>query len=197
VPRPFDRRRRGLILAEGCGVVVLEPGEAARGRGARVYGEVAGYGSAHVETGDAVATADAMAAAMRQALAAAGATVGDVDYVAAGAGSSPAGDRGEAMAMQRLFAAEPRPLRTSAIKSMTGDATAASGMLQVIACLLAAEHDCVPPTMNCEEEDADCGVPSHVRDRSIAHTIRTAVVNSFDCERAASLVVSQCATPSR
>jgi len=189
-PRPFDRRRRGLILGEGCGVLVLERSDAARARGARVYGEVAGYGSVPVETGDeAGAAADAIAEAMRRALAAAGTHAGKVDWVAAGAGSSPSGDRGEAMALGRLFAAEPDRLRTSAIKSMIGDAGAASGMLQVIACLLAAEHDRVPPTVNCEDEDPDCRVPSHVRGRSVAHTIRTAVVNSFDCDRAASLVV--------
>jgi len=189
-PRPFDRRRRGLILAEGCGVVVLERADAARERGARVYGEVAGYGSVPVDMGDeAVAAEEAIAEAMRRALAAAGTSTDEVDWVAAGAGSSPSGDRGEAMALRRLFAAEPHRLRTSAIKSMIGDAGAASGMLQVIACLLAAEHDRVPPTVNCEDEDPDCRVPSHVRGQSVAHTIRTAVVNSFDCDRAASLVV--------
>jgi 3-oxoacyl-[acyl-carrier-protein] synthase II len=93
------------------------------------------------------------------------------------------------MALRQLFAAEPPRLRTSAIKSMIGDAGAASGMLQVIACLLAAEHDRVPPTVNCEEEDPACPVPAHVRGRSVPHTIRTAVVNSFDCDRAASLVL--------
>ena len=189
-PRPFDRRRRGLILAEGCGVLVLERADAVRDRGAPVYGEVAGYGSVPVETGDeAVAAGEAIAEAMQQALAAAGTHTDEVDWVAAGAGSSPSADRGEAMALRRLFAAEPHRLRTSAIKSMIGEAGAASGMLQVIACLLAAEHDRVPPTVNCEEEDPACLVPAHVRGHSVPHTIRNAVVNSFDCDRAASLVV--------
>src|SRR5215468_11019710 len=198
-PRPFDRRRRGLIPAEGCGVLVLERAETAQARGARVYGEVAGYGSVPVEPSDdeAVATADAIAEAMRRALGAAGADVRDVDWVAAGAGSSPSGDRAEAMALRRVFAAEPPRLRTSAIKSMLGDACGASGMLQVIACLLAAEHDRVPPTINCEDEDPDCRVPAHVRGCSIAHPIRTAIVNSFDCDRAASLVVRANGSPSR
>jgi 3-oxoacyl-[acyl-carrier-protein] synthase II len=197
-PRPFDRRRRGLIPAEGCGVLVLESAEAARRRGARVYGEVAGYGSVPVEPGDdeAVATADAIVEAMRRALSAAGADAGEVDWVAAGAGSSPSGDRGEAIALRRVFADEPARLRTSAIKSMLGDASAASGMLQVVASLLAAEHHRVPPTVNCEDEDPDCRVPSHVRGRSVAHTIRTVVVNSFDCDRAASLVVRASGSPS-
>src|SRR5262245_6797317 len=155
-PRPFDRRRRGLILAEGCGVVVLEDVERARDRGARVYGEIAGYGSVPVEPGDeAAATADAIAEAMRRALGAAGAPgaagAGAPDWVAAGAASSPAGDHGEAAALRRLFDSPPPQLRTSAIKSMLGDAGAAAGMLQVIACLLAAEHDRVPPTVNCED----------------------------------------------
>jgi len=198
-PRPFDRRRRGLIPAEGCGVLVLESAEAARLRGARVYGEVAGYGSVPVEPGDdeAATTADAIAEAIRRALSAAGADAGEVDWVAAGAGSSPSGDRGEAMALRRVFADEPDRLRTSAIKSMLGDACSASGMLQVIASLLAAEHDRVPPTINCEDQDPDCRVPAHVRGRSVAHTIRTAVVNSFDCDRAASVVVRASGSRSR
>src|SRR5262249_15059923 len=114
---------------------------------------------------------------------------GEVDYVAAGAASSPSGDRGEAMALRRLFDAEPRRVRTSAIKSMLGDAGAAAGMLQVIACLLAAEHGHVPPTINCEDEDPECRVPSHVRGRGVAHTIPTAVRDSLHLDRAASLVV--------
>src|SRR5262245_36165010 len=84
-PRPFDRRRRGLLLAEGCGVVVLERADAARDRGARVYGEVAGYGSVPVDVGDeAVAAEEAIAEAMRRALAAAGTHTDEVDWVAAG-----------------------------------------------------------------------------------------------------------------
>jgi 3-oxoacyl-[acyl-carrier-protein] synthase II len=194
VPRPFDRRRRGIVLGEGCGVVMLEEAGAARARGARVYGEVAGYGSARVETGgDAAATAEAITEAMRRALMAADVAPADVDYLAAAASSSPCGDRGEAMAIRRLFGMEAPRLRTSAIKSMLGDAGAASGMLQVIACLLAAEHGRVPPTINCEDEDPDCRVPSPVRGRSVAHAIRTAVANSVDCDRAASLVVTRSA----
>lgn len=195
VPRPFDRRRRGILLGEGCGVLVLEAAGAARARGARVYGEIAGYGSAHVEPGDEAdaATAEAVTEAMRRALAAAGIAAGDVDLVAAAASSSPCGDRGEALALRRLFGPEAPRLRTSAVKSMLGDAAAASGMLQVIACLLAAEHGRVPPTMSCEEEDPDCRVPSLVRDRSVPHAIRTAVANAVDGDRAASLVVTRSA----
>jgi 3-oxoacyl-[acyl-carrier-protein] synthase II len=197
-PRPFDRRRRGMIPGEGCGVVVLEPAEAAQRRGARIYGEVLGYGTAPVEAGEsAVACSEAIAAAMGSALTAAAVEVAEVDYLAAGASSSPSGDRGEAMAIRRLFGAGAPRLRTSAIKSMLGDALAASGMLQVIACLLAAEHHRVPPTMNCEDEDPNCQVSSHVRDRSQAHTVRTAIANSFDCDRAASLVVRRNADATR
>src|SRR5262249_3747943 len=82
--------------------------------GARGYGEMGGYGSVPVETGDeAGAAAEAIAEAMRRALTAAGSHTDEVDWVAAGAGSSPSGDRGEAMALGRLFAAEPDRLRTS------------------------------------------------------------------------------------
>src|SRR5262245_33155435 len=106
-PRPFDRRRRGLVLGEGCGVVVLELAEEARARGARVYGEVAGYGSASVEAGDATqAMAASVAGAIREALRMAGVGADEVDYVAAGAGSAPAGDHAEAMALRQLFAAD-------------------------------------------------------------------------------------------
>src|SRR5262249_59400752 len=98
---------------------------------------------------------------------------------APGAAWAPSGESGESQALQRAVAAEPHRLRTSAIKSMLGDACAASGMLQVIACLLAAEHDRVPPTINCEDEDPGCRVPAHVRRCSIAHPIPTPIVNSF------------------
>lgn len=192
VPRPFDRRRRGPILGEGCGVVVLEEAGAARARGARVYGTIAGWGSAPVEADDdGTATTNALTGAMRQALAAAGLGPGDVDYLAAAADSSPRGDRAEAEAIRELFGVEAPRLRTSAIKSMLGEAGAASGMLQVIACLLAAEHGRVPPTLGCTEEDPACRMPSHVRDRSVPHTVRTAMANALDCDRAASLVVTR------
>src|SRR5262249_60084055 len=98
--RPFDRRRRGLLLAEGCGVVVLERAAAARDRGARVYGEVAGYGSVPVDVGDeAVAAEEAIAEAMQRALAAAGIGTEEVDWGAAGAGSSPPRRRGGALGL--------------------------------------------------------------------------------------------------
>src|SRR5262249_57028953 len=96
---------------------------------------------------------------------------------------------------RRLFGAPPPQLRMSAIKSMLGDAGAAAGMFQVIASLLAAEHRRIPATVNCEDEDPECQVPSHVRGRSIPHTIRTAIVNSFDCDRAASLVLRPSEAP--
>jgi 3-oxoacyl-[acyl-carrier-protein] synthase II len=191
-PLPFDRRRRGMILGEGAGVLVLEKADAARARGARVYGEVVGYGSAPVdEASEATGLASGIEEAMRRALRAAEARAEDVDYLAAGANSSFAGDRAEARAIQTLFGRDAPRLRTSTVKSMLGEAYSASGLLQVIACLLAAEQNLVPPTVNCEEEDPECHVPGHVRGESAPHRIRVAMANSFGSGRAASLVVRQ------
>lgn len=153
--RPFDRDRKGMIPAEGAGVLVLETLERARARGARIYAEVVGYGlscDAHHMTG-AHPEGDGALAAMRQALAAAGRPADEVSYVSAHGTGTPTNDSVEAKALERLFGARTPQVPVSSIKSMIGHSMGAASALEAIVCALAVAEDRVPPTVGFEAAD--------------------------------------------
>ncbi len=154
--RPFDRARKGMIPGEGAGVLVLEPLERARARGARIYAEVAGYGlscDAHHMTG-AQPQGNGAVRAMEMALASAGARPEDVDYISAHGTGTPTNDQVEAIAIARLFGE--RAPAVSSIKSMIGHTMGAASALESVACALAVARGCVPPTANFEAPDEGC-----------------------------------------
>lgn len=164
--RPFDAGRDGFVMADGAGIVVLESLSHALRRGARIQAEVVGYGA----TSDAyhmVAThpeGDGAYRAMRLALRDAGLTPGDVDVVSAHATSTEAGDRSEALALQRLFgggdAAVPHVPRVpvTANKSMTGHMLGAAGGAEAIALVRCLQEGLIPPTINQEQPDPECAL---------------------------------------
>ncbi len=178
--QPFDRRRKGMIPGEGAAVLVLEPLERARLRGATIYAEVAGYGlscDAHHMTGAHPEAAGA-ARAMEQALATSGLAPADVDYVSAHGTGTPANDRIEAMAVRRVFGERASRVPTSSIKSMIGHTMGAASALESVVCCLAVADGRVPPTINFEEPDPDCDldcVPNQARELSV----RVAMNNAY------------------
>ncbi len=176
--RPFDRHRKGLVLAEGAGMVVLERADHARARGAEILAQIAGVGMS-ADAADLVApTLDGTAAAMRACLADARISVDAIDYINAHGTGTVANDITEIKVIKAVFGDAARRLSISSTKSMHGHALGASGSLELIAVIEAIRHGIVPPTINIEELDPECDLdvtPCHARDRPI----RGAISNAF------------------
>ena len=158
--RPYDRDRDGFVMGEGAGVVVLEEYEHAKARGARIYGEVIGYGM----SGDAYhitapsEDGDGAFRCMTAALKRAGITPGDIDYINAHGTSTPLGDQAEVAAVLGVFGDHARKsaggkLLMSSTKSMHGHCLGASGAVESIACIHAVRDGVVAPTVNLDKPD--------------------------------------------
>jgi 3-oxoacyl-[acyl-carrier-protein] synthase II len=188
---PLDRRRNGIVPGEGCAIVVLEEYEHARERGARIWAEVLGYGTAfnpHRSRHD-LQNGQAICRAMRQALQDAAVETDRVDLVGCSANSSQLGDLAESNAIRCIFGDRPRPFLT-AITSMLGESYSASGAMQAAACVMAMHHETIPPTIHCDEPDPSCAVDRLVREPK-TYSVRTALANTQGCAgNAASLVLA-------
>lgn len=178
--RPFDKGRDGFVMAEGAGILFLEEYESARSRGAKIYGEVAGYGL----TGDAYhLTAPApggegAARCMKMALKKSGLSIDQVDYINAHGTSTPFNDLYETMAIKSVFGDQARKIMVSSTKSMTGHTLGAAGGIEAAYCLLAMDKGFVPPTINYQEPDPECDldyVPNEARQTKVDVTLS----NSF------------------
>jgi 3-oxoacyl-[acyl-carrier-protein] synthase II len=178
--RPYDRDRDGFVIGEGAGVVVLEEREHALARGARIYGEVIGYGlsgdafhiTAPAEDGDGAQRC--MAAAMKRA----NITAGDIDYINAHGTSTPLGDEIELKAIERLLGNSAGRVAMSSTKSAIGHLLGAAGAVEAIFCLLAMRDGIAPPTINLDNPSVETAidlVPHTARKRQID----VALSNSF------------------
>ena len=178
--RPWDRDRDGFVLSDGGGAMVLEEYEHARRRGARLYGELVGFGM----SGDAyhitAPPEDGSGArlAMHNALRDAGVNTGEVQYLNAHATSTPLGDKAETAAIKATFGDHAYKLAVSSTKSMTGHLLGAAGVVEAIFCVLALRDQVAPPTTNCENPDPDCDL-DFVPNTARAMRIEVAVSNSF------------------
>lgn len=178
ISRPFDGTRRGGVLSEGAGVVVLEELEHALRRRACIYGEVAGYATT-AEAHGVIEIADDdsfLARSIRAALAAARIRPSEVDYVSAH-GPSDICDMQETRAIKAVFGEHAYHLTVSSIKSMIGNPLAAAGPLQVISAAMALQEQRVPPTINYTTPDPECDL-DYVPNRARVCRVNVAVVNS-------------------
>jgi 3-oxoacyl-[acyl-carrier-protein] synthase II len=178
-PAPFDKNRDGLVMGEGAAVIVLERESHARARGARIYAELAGYGS----TADAFhVTAphekgEGGRAAILQALASAAANPADVGYINAHGTATQLNDLSETKAIKGAFGDLARHIPVSSTKSMTGHMMGATGALEVVFCVQAIREGVLPPTIHYQTPDPDCDldiVPNRAREARIDLAISNA-----------------------
>jgi 3-oxoacyl-[acyl-carrier-protein] synthase II len=175
--QPFDKNRRGMLVSEGSGIVVLEELQSASSRGANLYAEVAGLGlscDAHHMT---LPACEGMVASMQSALRDSGICERDIDYICAHGTGTPVNDRMESLAIRKLFYDGGNCVPVSSIKSMIGHAMGAASAIEVVACALAIRDGIVPPTANHENEDPECNVdcvPNRARKKKLRFVLNNA-----------------------
>ncbi|MGA7917697.1 MAG: beta-ketoacyl-[acyl-carrier-protein] synthase family protein [Candidatus Acidiferrales bacterium] len=176
--RPFSKDRRGLILGEGGAMMVLEPMDAAKARGAKIYGEICGFGmtaDAHHLTQP---TVQGPARAMRGALREAGLAPEEIGYINAHGTGTPGNDPVESSAIREVFGAHADKIGVSSTKSLHGHALGAAGALEAVATLLALYHGILPPTANYNERDPECDL-DYIPNQPRALRVGAALSNSF------------------
>ena len=175
--RPFSRDRKGLILGEGGAMLVLEPLDAARARGAKVYGEIAGFGMSSDARHITQPSVEGPASAMRSAIADAGIALEEVGYINAHGTGTITNDVTETRAIREVFGGYADGLLVSSTKSMHGHALGAAGALEAAATLLALERGVIPPTANYTERDPQCDldvVPNEAREKQVESALSNA-----------------------
>jgi 3-oxoacyl-[acyl-carrier-protein] synthase II len=178
--RPFDRDRDGFILGEGAGMLVLEELEHAKVRGAKIHGEIVGYGS----SADAFRITDShdegrgAIACMREALEVSRLDPDDIDYINAHGTSTNVNDSIETLAIKRSFGEAAYNVPISSTKSMMGHLIAAAGSVEAIVCLLTIRDGMLPPTINLENPDPECDL-DYVPNEARRKQVDVALSNSF------------------
>lgn len=177
---PFDKRRAGFVIGEGAAVLVLEEYEHAKARGAKIYGEVCGYGSTcdayHITAPDPEGKGGtrAMLDAMREA----GYTDADRVYVNAHGTGTPMNDSVETMVIKNALGGAAKKAYVSSTKSMTGHMLGAAGAVEALACIMALNESVIPPTINLNEQDEACDL-NCVPNTAVKAEIDLALSNSL------------------
>lgn len=177
---PFDARRSGFVMGEGAGALVLESLSHAQARGAAILCEVGGYGATsdayHITAPDPDGAGGARA--MQMAIADAGMTPGDIDYINAHGTSTPVNDRVETLAIKKAFGDAANRVHISSTKSMTGHLLGAAGAVEAIACILAIRDGIIPPTIGYAQPDPDCDL-DYTPNQALETPVRAAISNSL------------------
>ena len=178
--RPFDKDRDGFIIGEGAGVVILEELEFAQKRGAKIYGEVLGYGlnsdAYHITAPDP--DGRGAATCMKLALKDAGISADEVDYINAHGTSTVLNDLSETKAIKSVFGERSRQIPVSSNKSMIGHMWAGAGVVEAIFSLLTIKHGIIPPTINYETPDPECDL-DYVPNKARRAEVKIVLSNSF------------------
>ncbi len=178
--RPFDKERDGFLVGEGAGIIILEELESAKKRGARIYGELLGYGMTADAYHITAPSPDGEGAqrCMNVALHDAGLNPTDIGYINAHGTSTPHNDAMETLAVKKVFKEHARSLKMSSTKSMTGHLLGGAGGVEGIYSLLAIHRNVLPPTINYENPDPECDldyIPNQPREERVNYVL----TNSF------------------
>jgi 3-oxoacyl-[acyl-carrier-protein] synthase II len=178
--RPFDATRDGMVMGEGAGILILENAEYARARGAKIYGELIGYGTSadakHLATPDD--GGEGIARAMRWALQRAQLQPTEIDYINAHGTSTKLNDKIETLAIKQVFGEHAYNVPISSTKSMIGHLLGGAGAVEAIICLKALQEGILPPTINYAMPDPECDL-DYVPNQARPQKIRTAMSNSI------------------
>jgi 3-oxoacyl-[acyl-carrier-protein] synthase II len=178
--RPFDRDRDGFVMSEGSGIVILEELEHARARGATIYAELVGYGMSadgcHITMPDPDGVGPCNS--MKLALEDAEMNPDEVDYINAHGTSTPLNDKGETMAIRKVFGSHADKLAVSSTKSQVGHSLGASGGLEIVLCAFGMRESVIPPTINYTTPDPECDL-DYVPNEARAQAFDVALSNSF------------------
>jgi 3-oxoacyl-[acyl-carrier-protein] synthase II len=174
--RPFDKQRDGFVMAEGAGILVLEELSHAQARGARIYGEIIGFGMSsdayHITSSPP--GGEGAVRCMRAALRSADLQPEQVDYINAHGTSTEINDANETQAIKTVFGEHAYRLKVSSTKSMTGHLLGAAGAVEAVYTLLTLQHQIIPPTINYEYPDPDCDL-----NQAQPCAVNVALSNSF------------------
>jgi 3-oxoacyl-[acyl-carrier-protein] synthase II len=176
--QPFDKNRKGMMVGEGCGILVLERLEDAVARHAPIYAEILGYGMGCDANHMTIPSVEGVVRVMVSALRDADLKPEDIDYISAHGTGTPANDVTECKAIRSIFGAHTDHIPVSSIKSMLGHTMGAASALEAIACVLAVKGSKVPPTINHETADPECHidcVPNFYRGLPVRYVLN----NSF------------------
>jgi len=178
--RPFDLTRNGFLLGNVAGILVLEEWESAVKRGAHIYAEIAcdGNSLSSYRITDSHPSGDGPIQAMRRAIADAGASIDDIDYLNAHGTSTPMNDRSECAAVNAVFGGQAMRVGVSSTKSVMGHLIAAAGAVEAAICALSIRDSLMPPNANLQQLDPDCNV-NVVRDVPRPQRLRMALSNSL------------------
>lgn len=176
--QPFDKNRKGMMVGEGAGILVLERLEDAKARNAKMYAELLGYGVSCDANHMTIPDTDGVRRVMENALRDASLSPADVGYINAHGTGTQANDKNECAAIHAVFASHADHIPVSSSKSMIGHTMGAASALEAIACVLAVSNDRIPPTINFEEPDPECDVDC-VPNTSRSQSVRVTLNNSF------------------
>jgi len=175
--QPFDVNRKGILVGEGSGILILESADHARKRDAKIYCYVAGYGLSADAKSMVIPDEEGIYTAMSNAVKDANMNPEAIDYVCAHGTGTKANDLAESKAIRRLFKGNGRTLVTS-IKSMLGHTMGAASAIESIACVLSIESGAIPPTINLEEQDPECAIHC-VANKALKKRVSTVLNNAF------------------
>ena len=175
--QPFDKNRKGMMVGEGAGMVVVESLEKALNRNAPIYAEILGYGLSSDAHHMTAPFSEGIKEAIEKALQESAVAAEDVDYINVHGTGTPANDKEECLAIKSIFKEHYKKVAASSIKSMLGHTMGAASAIEAIACCLSVKNDIIPPTINFETPDPECDldcVPNVARKQKVNIALNTA-----------------------